>query len=209
MIQTIVRYMQNKLDAETIFQRNYGLTELIERDGRVFPLFYETDGKYKLDFQPNKWFGVSYFRKNGNVSFADGNFPSLKPCEVPVTVTVPLKFICSIKKAKLKCDDNYAGDDLAFYIAKLFEDINGLRTELKAKRATFVVGEYSTDSQKVLDSEFNGMDAIFKPEYVYLSMDIEINVQTTKECMFDYCGGVIIDEDADKVVDSRNNKLRA
>ena len=101
MIQTIVRYMQNKLDAETIFQRNYGLTELIERDGRVFPLFYETDGKYKLDFQPNKWFGVSYFRKNGNVSFADGSFPSLKPCEVPVTVTVPLKFICSIKKSFL------------------------------------------------------------------------------------------------------------
>ena len=41
--------MQNKLDAETIFQRNYGLTELIERDGRVFPLFYETDGKYIMN----------------------------------------------------------------------------------------------------------------------------------------------------------------
>jgi hypothetical protein len=27
--------------------------------------------------------------------------------------------------------------------------------------------------------------------------------------MFDYCGGVIIDEDADKVVDSRKNRLRA
>jgi len=209
MIQAIISYMQGKLDVAGIFQKNYGLTELIERENRVFPLLYEGNGKMKMEFQPNKWFGVSYFRKNGNVSFSEGSFPSLKPCEVPVTVTVPLKFICSIRKAKLKCDDNYAGDELAFYIAKLFEDINGLRTDLKAKRVTFVVGEYSTDSQKVLDGEFSGMDAIFKPEYVYLSMDIEINVQTTKECMFEYCGGVIIDEQANYVVDSQGNNLMA
>lgn len=209
MIQAIISYMQGKLDVAGIFQKNFGLTELVERENRVFPLLYEGNGKMKMEFQPNKWFGVSYFRKNGNVSFAEGSFPSFKPCEVPVTINVPLKFICSIKKAKLKCDDNYAGDELAFYIAKLFEDINSIRIDLKAKRVTFVVGEYSTDSQKVLDGEFSGMEAIFKPEYVYLSMDIEINVQTTKECMFEYCGGVIIDEQANYVVDSQGNNLTA
>jgi hypothetical protein len=209
MIQQVVRYMQNKLDAETIFQSNYGLTELIERDGKVFPLFYESNGKYKMDFQPNKWFGASYFRKNGDISFSTGDFPSFKPCEVPVTITIPLTFIGSIRKAKLKCDDNYAGDDLAFYIAKIFEDINGLRIELSAKRVTFAVGKYSTDSQSIINTEFRGVDVVFKPEYAYLSMEIEVQIQTTKECMFNYCGAYIIDEDADYLVDSRKNRFRA
>jgi hypothetical protein len=119
MIQQIIQYLINKLDNEKLFQKNYSLTNLIDSGGKIFPLFYESNGKYKLDFNPNKWFGVSYFRKDGDISFSDGTFPSLKPQEMPVSIRIPLKFIGTIKKDKLLCDDNYSSDNLALYIIKL------------------------------------------------------------------------------------------
>jgi hypothetical protein len=209
MIQQIIQYLINKLEADKLFQKNYSLTELIENSGRIFPLFYENNGKYKLDFNPNKWFGVSYFRKNGDISFSDGTFPSMKPQEMPITIRIPLKFIGTIKKNKLVCDDNYASDNLALYIIKLFEDINGLRVDLRAKRVTFNVDSYTTNGQSIMDEEFNGFDVALKPDYAYISLSLYVEIQTTKECMFDYCPSVIIDENSDNVIDQVGDNLKA
>lgn len=208
MIEKVIKYLQSKVSDAGIFQSTLGLTELIEIDGKTFPLIY-SDGKYKQDFKPNKWFGLGYFRKRGNVSFAVGTFPDYKACNVPVEVTIPLKFIGTIKKDKLKCDNNYAADNVAFFIAKQFEDINGIRTELSAKRVDYNVGEYTTDAKEVVSQEFAGIEKMWNADYLYLSMDINIIVQTTKGCMFDYCDGVIIDEVPNEVADQNENNLIA
>jgi hypothetical protein len=209
MIQQIIQYLINKLDNEKLFQKNYSLTNLIDSGGKIFPLFYESNGKYKLDFNPNKWFGVSYFRKDGDISFSDGTFPSLKPQEMPVSIRIPLKFIGTIKKDKLLCDDNYSSDNLALYIIKLFQDINSMRVDLRAKRVTFNVDSYTTDGKAIMDEEFNGFDVALKTDYAYISLSLYIEIQTTKECMFDYCPSVIIDENSDKVIDQFGDNLIA
>ncbi len=206
MIEKVVKYLQTQVESASIFQEVLGLTELIEVDGKTFPLMY-SNNKYLMDFKPNRFFGVGYFRKNGNVGFSSGDFPDYKPCNVPVSVSIPLKFIGTILKSKLKCNDNYAGDNVAFYVAKKFEGINNIRTELNAKRVTYEVGEYSTDGNEILSQELSGIDKVFDPKYLYLSMDIVVEVQTTKGCMFDYCPSVLIDEVPNFVVDQNSNNI--
>lgn len=209
MIQQIIQFLINKLDSSGIFQKNYPLTDLIDSNGKIFPLFYESNGKYKLDFNPNRWFGISYFRKNGDIGFSDGTFPTMKPQEMPISIRIPLKFVGTIKKSKLLCDDNYASDNLALYVIKMFEDINSMRVDLKAKRVTFNVESYTTNGKIIMDEEFNGFDVPLKTDYAYISLSLYVEIQTTKECMFDYCPNVIIDENEDKVIDQNNDKIKA
>lgn len=209
MIQIIVKYLQNILSSENIFQKVYGLTEQVEVDGKTFPLFYDGNGKFNFKFEPKKWYGVAYFRKSADITFSDTAFPSAKPCETPISVEIPLKFVCSIQRNKISCDDNYSGDNLAFYVAKLFQDINSIRRDLQAYRVTYSMGAYKTNAMEIFSEELEGLDVKYNPEFIYLSMDLNVNVQTTKECMFDICGGIIIDEQADAVIDQIGDNLTA
>lgn len=208
MIRIITRYLQNKIDETKLFQNNYGLTDLVTIDDKTYPMFYIGNGKYIQKFEPNKWFGVSYFRKNGDISFSEGSFPSIKPQETPISISIPLTFIATIKKDRLKSDDNYIGDEVAFYIAKVFSDINSLKQELTAKRVTIYINNYSTDGKVIINNEFEGYDVKIKPEYLYLSMEIEVSVETTKQCMLDYCDSLIIDEISNFVIDQNNDNLK-
>lgn len=209
MIQEVVKFLVNKLDASNLFQKNYTLTELVDYGGKTFPLFYEGNGKYKLDFTPNKWFGVSYFRKDGEITFANGNFPSMKPQETPIQIRIPLKFIGTIKKDKLNCDDNYSSDDLALYVAKLFQDINSMRVDLRAKRVTFNMDSYNTSPKEIMDEEFNGFDVQINTKFAHISLSLYVEIETTKECMYDYCPSVIIDENSDNVIDQVGDNIKA
>jgi hypothetical protein len=56
---------------------------------------------------------------------------------------------------------------------------------------------------------FNGFDVALKTDYAYISLSLYIEIQTTKECMFDYCPSVIIDENSDKVIDQFGDNLIA
>ena len=209
MIQEVVKFLTNKLDDSKLFQKNYSLTERVDSNGKMFPLFYEGNGKYKLDFSPNKWFGVSYFRKNGDVTFSNGNFPTMKPQETPIQIRIPLRFIGTIKKDKLVCDDNYSSDDLALYIVKLFQDINSMRVDLNAKRVTFNLESYNTNPKEIMDEEFEGFEVAINTKFAHISLSLYIEIETTKECMFDYCPSVIIDENADDVIDQVGDNLKA
>ncbi len=209
MIQEVIQFLINKLDASGLFQKNYPLTDRVDVGGKIFPMFYEGNGKYKIDFSPNKWFGVSYFRKNGDLTFSDGNFPSLKPQETPILIRIPLIFIATIKKDKLKCDSNYSSDDLALYIVKLFKDINAMRVDLKAKRVTFNVESYKTNPKEIMDEEFSGYEVGINTNYAHISLSLYVEIETTKECLFEYCPSVIIDEISDEVVDQIGDNLIA
>lgn len=210
MLQILVQYMVNKLTDANLFGKVHGLVSLITIGDKTFPALYKGTGRNTTaQLDPAKWFGVAYFRKNGAVSFTQGGIEQFKPCAVPVQITIPMKLICTIKKDALKCDDVFASDELAMYIGKLLSDINGIRTEVKAKRVTFNVNEYITDPREIVSEELIGLENTIKSEYAYLSMSIEVQVDTTKDCMFDYCGGVLIDEVADQVVDQNNNNIKA
>lgn len=209
MIQQVVKFLVNKLDASGLFQKNYTLTERVDSGGKIFPLFYEGNGKYKLDFTPNKWFGVSYFRKNGEITFTNGTFPSMKPQETPIQIRIPLKFVGTIKKDKLVSDDNYSSDDLALYIARLFQDINSMRIDLSAKRVTFNMESYTTEPKEIMNEEFDGFDVQINTKFAHISLSLYVEIETTKECMFNYCPSVIIDENTDRVIDQVGDNLKA
>lgn len=209
MIQKAIQYLVNELNEVGLFQKVYGLTELIEIDGKVFPMFYLGNGKYEKNFSPNKWYGNAYFRKNGSITFPSSSFTSYKPCEVPIGINIPLTFVSTIKRSKLKCDSNYSSDFLAFYISGLFENVNGLRAEIDAKRVVIKVDSFTTDAKEIVDSELKGLDNTIKTDYAYLMMNLSIQIDTTKACMPDYCDGVIIDEVPNEVADQNENNLIA
>lgn len=209
MLQLVIQYMVTSLTNASLFGKVHGLVSFITVGEKTYPALYESNGKYRnTPLDPSKWFGVAYFRKNGPVTFSQNGIEQFKPCAVPVQVTIPLKLVCTIKKSELNCDDEFASDELAMYIGKLLSDINSIRAELKARRVTFNVDQYITDPNEIMSSERQGLENTVKSEYAYLSMDIEVQIDTTKDCMFDYCNGLaILDYDLSGINDFNNKTI--
>ena len=81
--------------------------------------------------------------------------------------------------------------------------------DLKAKRVTFNVESYTTNGKAIMDEEFNGFDVPLKSDYAYISLSLYVEIQTTKACMFDYCPSVIIDQNANRVIDQIGGNITA
>ena len=60
-----------------------------------------------------------------------------------------------------------------------------------------------------MDEEFNGFDVAINTKFAHISLSLYVEIETTKECMFNYCPSVIIDENADNVIDQIGDNLMA
>lgn len=210
MIDIIIKYCENNLKDLNLYEKLYGMAELIKNTkGQQYPLVYKSDGNLIHVTEFSDWYGMGYFRKDGTVSFEPDNDANVySPCQNNIIMTVPLKFVGSVKKSLLK-DDAFTCDRVAITTMKALQNKNPkMRGELNASQVYFDVTAYETDPQKIFNREYD-QDNKIKYEYCYVSVDFEVRVHTTKECITNFCGSILVDQDENPLIDQNNNQLAA
>lgn len=189
MVKATVEYVNGKLAALNYVEKSFGLCESVVKGDKQFPAEYHSKGEYKpIDL--DKWNGVSYIRKDGDISIADEE-NTLQACATLSRVTIPLKLVVAIPRKKLDCDDNYSEDVIAQTIMRtLITKDPALKVSLSARQATIQVTSYNTNSISVLSGEYTRYpkkDINYK--MVYLSLDLSVVALVTHDCLTQDCYG--------------------
>ena len=188
MLQTIIPYLNVYLTASTYFEKNFGLIEIVKNaKGKEGPKEYCNNGEWKEVSNFDNFNGISYWRKNGDVTNEDFNIDI--SCDKFLRINIPLKLICAIPKKKTSKDDAYTPDRIINDLTKLLIHSSGsLKTSLKAMRVNVHVPSYKTSSQEIFDSEYKNVSAKgINFKWAYFSMDISILIEIKKDCFDDNC----------------------
>lgn len=212
MIDKLITYLNNQIRTTNLIQKQYALAELVQdANGKTYPLLYESDGNFKHVSEFSDWYGLSYFRKNGDITSEPDDSENYIPCSDQLLIRVPLKLVCTVLKSQLTCDDEYANDRVAFALIKVIAAKNpGVRYDVKASRLFFDVVSHSTDKREILAGEYSDLEGVnINYEYCYISINLVARIYISKECMLDICPDVLVDEEEDRLVDQNNNELLA
>lgn len=191
MIKASIEYINSKLAVLNYFEKSFGLVEIITKGDKTFPAEYNSKGEYRQINDFDKYNGVSYIRKNGDISISSEE-DILRACSNLNNVTIPLKLVAVIPRKKLDCDDKYSEDVIAQTITRtLITKDPALKQTLNAQRAAIQITSYSTDSISILSEEYSNYpkkDINYK--FAYLSLDISINAFVDQNCLLRDCYGV-------------------
>lgn len=188
MIKAAVEFINNKLSTLNYFEKSFGLCESIIKGDKSFPAEYSSKGEYKNVIDFDKFKGVSYIRKNGNVSISDAD-NTLQACAILSAVDIPFKLIAIVPRSVLKCDNNYSEDVIAQTIMKELLTKGGtLKATMRARTARIQVNSYNTNSISIIAEEYTGYpksDINYK--FAYISLDISMLLTVTQECLTADC----------------------
>lgn len=191
MIKATIEYINGKLAVLNYFEKSFGLCEIISKGDKTFPAEYLNNGEYKQINNFDKYNGVSYIRKRGDISISDVE-NTLQACGILSSVNIPLRMVVVVPRKKLDCDDNYSEDVIAQTIMRtLLDKSPDLKVTLNARTARIQVDSYSTDSLSILNEEYSNYpkkDINYK--YAYLSLDLTVTALVTQDCLTRDCYGV-------------------
>lgn len=190
MIKASIDFINGKLEPLNYFEKSFGLCEVIVKGDKSFPAEYKSKGEYKQINDFDKYNGVSYIRKAGDVSISDQD-NTLEACGILSSVTIPLRLIAVVPRKKLDCDDNYSEDVIAQTIMRALLIKGGdLKVSLSARQARIQVDSYSTDSISILTGEYGRLpkrDINYK--FAYLALDLSVIALVTHDCLTRDCYG--------------------
>lgn len=191
MIKASVEYINSKLAVLNYCEKSFGLCEIITKGDKSFPAQYKSKGEYTQVNNFDKYNGVSYLRKRGDVTISDED-DTLQACSTLSSVNIPLRMVIVVPIKKLDCDNEYSEDVIAQTIMRtLLVSDTDLKASLSARTASLSIDSYSTDSAAILGEEYSNYgktDINYK--FAYLSLDITINAVVTQDCLTRDCYGV-------------------
>lgn len=189
MIKDVINYLNTKLSTLGYFNNVICLAERIEREGRVYPAQYATNGEY-AEINLDVLGSTCYWRKNGDVSISEED--NTGGIGIQYKTTIPLKFVGFIKKET--SDDQYFADNLiAGIIGNLTVSNSALKTALKAKTVRIVADKYVTDRIAVGKEEYNNIEFEANYQYAYFSVDFSLMFVTNNQCYTDICNDLPIE----------------
>ena len=191
MINTIITYLNTRLSLTNLFEHNYDLVELVEDGkGQITPKQYCSNGEWMNVSNIDKYNGLSYWRKSGEIAQAEVTTGNVS-CDKYLSIEVPLTLVVAVPRSKM-IDNNYTSDSIASIITKqLWQSSATLKTNLTARRVNISVASYDTRSEDVFSTEFknvvpNNID--FK--YAYLSLSVNVLVEIKASCIINECADV-------------------
>lgn len=188
MIKQTIEFINCQLSSLGYFEKVYSLCEIITKGDKTFPAQYNSNGEYLQINNFDKYNGVSYVRKDGDVSISEAD-DTLRSCNNLSNVSIPLKIVSIIPRKKIDIDNNFSEEIVAQTLIKsLITKSGDFKTLLSARSAKILVSSYSTDSVKILSEEYSGLskkDVNYK--YIYLSLSINANAFISNECLIQDC----------------------
>lgn len=188
MIKNIIEYLNCQLSSLNLFEKQFSLCERITKGDKIFPAEYKSKGEYVQINNFDKYNGVSYFRKNGDISISDETNTTTS-CGILKKISIPLLLICVIPRKKIEVDNNYTEDYIANKVLKSIITKSGiLKQSLKARNIDINVDAYSTDSIKIIDQEYSNIQkADINHKFIYISSEISVSIIIDKKCINDCC----------------------
>ena len=188
MLSSLITYLNTLLDATGLFEKQYGITELVTKNDKTFPGEWCQDkGGYTSVSEIDKYDGVSYWRIDGDIDTE--NVESEIRVNSDIIRTYPLRLVCIVRRNLLGANNTaYAYDKLSASVQKVFKDKQvAVRKEINAKGVTIEFGSVTHSVSTISEEEFAGVDQPITSDYVAVSMEIEIGIRLTKNCISDFC----------------------
>lgn len=206
MIKDVITYINTKISNLGYFNNVICLAERIEREGRIYPAQYASNGEY-AEINLDSLGSCCYWRKNGDVSVTEET--NTGGIGVQYRTNIPLKFVGFLKKTY--ADDQYLSDNLISEIISVVTTSNSaLKAGLKAKIVRIVAEKYVTDRITVGQAEYDNISFEANYQYAYFSIDFNLTFVTNNQCYTDVCNdlpinGYVIIYDGDGVEIARVN----
>jgi hypothetical protein len=188
MIQTIITYINNRIDTLDMFNSLLGLCEIIEkRDDQTnisFPAQYCDSGEYKRVEDYDFVKGVVYHRLNGQVN--EDTVESTVGCETNIRRRYPLRTVAVIRKDSLKNknDNNAIDDKIASNLSNVIgnSSVKSLQTALSAEDVNIDTGNYNTNRYDIWNQEHRNILMSIDFDYVYLAIEYTVTVEGSRSC---------------------------
>lgn len=189
MLEKIITYLNVLLEGTNYFERVFELAELVQdAKGKITPKAYCTKSNWEEVTKPDKYNGLAYWRKNGNIS-VENSAESFPACGFEMVINYPMKFVCFVPKSKLQKDDCYSDDRIAETIIKTLTLSDAtLKKQVGAKLLETSVSSFTTDNKVIIGEEYDGVEFTnIRFKYSYLSIDFNFKIIINKSCLTTNC----------------------
>lgn len=189
MLEVIIPYINSKIEALEMFQKQHGLCEIITVDKKSYPAEY-CNNEYKQVSDFDKFKGVVYHRLNGDVSAKELDEDESVSCDPFYSREFPLVGIFVVNKKHLKGigNDAYLEGKIANTISNRLAVSNNkeLRIELGADSVLIEIDNIILDRNKIFDSEYKGIDNFFRYEFLYIAIEYSVIIKGSVSCLKEY-----------------------
>ena len=186
MLETIINFQNAKFENLSYFNKVFGRSETITVKAKFAPHHYIGNGEYVNVSDFDLYGGSLYWRKTGKIGVTDISAESLIGSRKLVEVTMPMRIVVTIPKAKLLSDDAYSAERVANTLVRTIQENNEtLKTAIAARLLTFEITGWEDDPQVVKKQEYSGRD--ISPDLVYMAMDIDVVIQADASCLSTEC----------------------
>jgi|688.fasta_scaffold202111_3 hypothetical protein len=179
ILKTSIDYLNNKINEANIFDRIYGLCELIKSPNDNFWGYYIGNGQYESinNFDANN--ATLFWSKRSTVNITKFDSLSTTGCIQMYKTIFPLNLYVIANKSALICDNETSADWLANAIFKLISGKDSIfKKEISVSLFEVIPMSYSTEVKNII-SNYN---------YATLEMKIDIEiVSSSKESCYDFC----------------------
>lgn len=190
MIETIIDYLNIQLASTGLMEKMFCLCDLIYSKEGHRPAMYLRAGNLEEINNFTNYNGVSYWRKDGNVSISENdNYKVPAPCDSILTFDIPLKLVCVVPKVKANEDNQYTDDEIALKLFRyLYDNPTVLKNNLNAIDCMINVTGWTTDNNTILSAEYSiPRPTDFDYKFSYISMEVKVVVVIKQSCLVDPC----------------------
>lgn len=182
MIETIINFINTKINTLNLFHRRFGICELVDKGEGSEPCEY-CNFEYKpvLDSDPIN--GISYHRLRGEATVREAEEEMSVSCTPFLVKTLPLKTVAIFRKDILG-----TGNNNGYIESKIAENIintvftrnnKALRTELQVDSVSVEIDSIITNREEILNQEFDRTEGEVKIDSDYALIAINYNIIVT------------------------------
>lgn len=184
MLKEVIENINTVLISSGMFNKAYGLCEIIEKDTKKFPAEYCLN-KYIQVSDFSNYSGIVYHRLDGDITISQEE-DETEGCSDMSTKTYPCLLVACVKKDLFKNSKNDAYIDLSIIenIESLISNQSNaaLASLLGADTVEISLTGASKDRYDIFKGEYSGIEMKMPFEYAYISINYEVSISQKISC---------------------------
>lgn len=181
MLERVIEHINLQLSSLNIFQRSYGLCEIITKSEKSFPAEYCGNEYKQVEYN-----NTVYHRLTGSISISEDEDQQVSGCGLYSERSYPLRLVACVKKNIYKSANNdaYIDQKIAENIESVvsFSNNKVLSSALKADTVSARVTSITTNRNDVFRDEYKNYDMFIDYEYAYIALNYTVIIAGDLSC---------------------------